>query len=39
MKKYLVKDNKVIVDDVGNIVAVCTWKNAARKIVRLLNRE
>jgi hypothetical protein len=39
MKKYLVKDNKVIVDDVGNVVAVCTWKNMARKIVRALNKE
>lgn len=37
MKKYSVKNDKIIVDDVGNIVAKCTWKNAARRIVKLLN--
>jgi hypothetical protein len=37
MKKYSVKDDKTIVDNVGNVVAVCIWKNAARRIVRLLN--
>jgi hypothetical protein len=40
MKKYLVtKDGKTIVDDLGNAVAVCTWKNMARRIVKALNAK
>lgn len=39
MKKYLVKDGKTVVDDVGNIVARCIWKNAAQRICRLLNAQ
>ena len=39
MKKYLVKDGKTVIDDVGNIVARCIWKNAAKRIANLLNAD
>lgn len=39
MKKYVVKDGKIVMDDVGNVVARCIWKNAARRIAKLLNAD
>jgi hypothetical protein len=39
MKTYRVKHGKTIVDDVGNVVAHCTWKNAAARIAKLLNND
>lgn len=41
MKKYQLSaaDPRIVMDDVGNTVARCIWKNTARRICRLLNQH
>lgn len=44
MKRFSVKRGRAlkdwrVMDAVGNVVAKCTWQNAARRIARLLNAD
>lgn len=43
-RKYSVKKGAAfkdwrVMDDVGNLIAKCTWRNAARRIAKLLNAD